>query len=310
MKRRILQRLAAALAAGTLAWILTAGTVAAAERGYLGVTIQELTPSLREALKLGDRTGLVITGVEDDSPADRAGLREEDVILSYDGKPVEKLDDLIQLVRGTKPGTEVRLRIFRDGEEKEVHVTIGRLPGRRRERFSIPGEEGMFVFRWPPRLGIQIHDLNKDLASYFNLDSDEGVLVLEVIKDSPADKAGIRAGDVIVAVNDEAIRDSDDLYEALEEVEKGDEITVEFVRHGKREKVTVTVGGEDRIGRRFRIFIPPRGWERYWRPGWWEHFIVIDPDWLRQWRQPFILHRDEIERIKGLQKMLHGMRSI
>ena len=218
---------------------------AAKKRGWLGVAIQEMTPSLQEALNAGDQWGLVITEVMDDSPAERAGLREEDIILKYDGKPVTRFDELARLVRRTRPGTEVTLVILRDGKQMEIRVKIGKRPRR---------ETNVFLWRGPgktieirgghPRLGVRVHDLDKDLASYFDVDAYEGVLVLEVMEDSPAEEAGLKAGDVILRIDDEKVRDADDLRDILADYDEGDEVTLEIVRHGKRQSITVTLEGK------------------------------------------------------------------
>ncbi|MDQ7066005.1 MAG: PDZ domain-containing protein [candidate division KSB1 bacterium] len=222
---------------------------AAKQRGWLGVAIQEMTPSLQEALNAGDQWGLVITEVMDGSPAERAGLREEDIILKYDGKPVTRFEELARLVRRTRPGTDVTLVILRDGKQMEIRVKIGKRPRR---------DSNVFLWRGPgktieirgghPRLGVRVHDLDKDLASFFDVDAYEGVLVLEVMEDSPAEEAGLKAGDVILRIDDEKVHDADELREILEDYDEGDEVTLEIVRHGKRQRFTVTLEGKRFFG--------------------------------------------------------------
>ena len=223
-------------------------------RGWLGIYIQELTPSLREALKLGDRKGLIITEVVEDSPADEAGLQEEDVILEFDGKKVEKVREFTRLVRRTPPGTRVKLLIFRDGKEKEIEVEIGRSRKRDVDVFVF-GDKGLRIYFGHPRLGVRVHDLNADLAEYFHVDENEGVLILEVQEDSPAEDAGLKPGDVITKIDDEKISDVEDLNETLGEYEEGDLVTVEFVRKGKRQTVEVELEGN---GYGYRYWFPRR----------------------------------------------------
>lgn len=226
-------------------------------RGWLGVYIQELTPSLREALKLGDRKGLVITEVVEDSPADEAGLREEDVILEFDGKKVEKVREFTRLVRRTPPGTRVKLLIFRDGKEKEIEVEIGK--SRKRDvDVLVLGDKGLRIHFGYPRLGVRVHDLNADLADYFHVKEYEGVLILDVQEDSPAEDADLKPGDVITKIDDEKINDVEDLKETLEDYDEGDVVTVEIVRKGKRQTVEVELEGygygyRDWFPRRFRF---------------------------------------------------------
>lgn len=225
-------------------------------KGWLGVSVQELTPSLREAMKVGNRSGLLITQVVEGSPAEDANLKEEDVILEFDGKAVEKADEFVRLVRNTPPDKNVKVKFIRDGEERQVEVTIGK---RRSERFSHvygfgDGKNLMILGR--PRLGVQVHELNKDLAAYFKVEENSGVLVLDVQKDTPAEKAGLKAGDVITRIDNESVSDPDDLVATLDDYEEGDAITIEYVRQGQTANVEVELEYAD--GRGFHFQGPGR----------------------------------------------------
>jgi C-terminal processing protease CtpA/Prc len=230
------------------------------KKGWLGVSVQELTPSLRETMKVGNRSGLLITDVVENSPADDANLREEDVLLSFDGKSVEKADEFTQLVRNTPPDKKVKVKILRHGEERELEVTIGaRKSGSYARSFSWGGSgqaPGFMLLGNRPRLGVQVQDLNKDLAPYFKVEEKSGVLVLSVGKDTPAEKAGLKAGDVITRVGDEKITDADDLIQALRDYEEGDKVSIEYVRQGKNATVQAEVENEDSHG--FQYFMPER----------------------------------------------------
>lgn len=208
-----------------------AGAASSKRKGWLGVQIQELTPSLKEALKVGDRTGLLIAEVIEGSPADKADLYEKDVILTYDGQPVEKADDFARMVRNTPPDKTIKLDVLRDGEKVEIEVTIGKRKYRRSKNSYV------FFGSDRPRLGVKVHELNEDLAHYFDVDKNKGVLILEVIDDSPAEKGGLKAGDIISKINNEHVADPDELIEILGEYEEGDVVTVEYVRHGKTAKI-------------------------------------------------------------------------
>jgi len=230
------------------------------KKGWLGVSVQELTPSLREAMKVGNRTGLLITEVVENSPADDANLRDEDVLLSFDGKAVEKADDFTQLVRSTPPDKKVKVKILRNGEERELEVTIGARKSETAARsFSWSGSNAPHAF-WAgsrPQLGVQVQDLNKDLAPYFKVEEKSGVLILSVSKDTPAEKAGLKSGDVIMRVDDEKITDADDLIQALRDYEEGDKVSVEYVRQGKTATVEATLEGSE-SSHGFQFFTPDR----------------------------------------------------
>lgn len=229
------------------------------KKSWLGVSVQELTPSLRDAMKVGNRAGLLITNVVRNSPADDADLRDEDVLLSFDGKTVEKADDFVRLVRNTPPDKKVKVKILRDGEEREIEVTLeARRTAASPRAFSYSwSDDGRNITAFGrPRLGVQVQELNKDLAPYFKVEEKGGVLVLDVTKDSPAEKAGLRAGDVITRVDGEKITDADDLISALRDYEEGDEATVEYVRQGKTAKVQAALESSGDHG--FHIWGPDR----------------------------------------------------
>ncbi|MDZ7359487.1 MAG: PDZ domain-containing protein [candidate division KSB1 bacterium] len=228
------------------------------KKGWLGVSVQELTPSRRDALKLGNRTGLLITGVVENSPADEANLKEDDVLLAFDGKAVEKADDFTRLVRNTPPDKKVKVKVFRDGEERELEVTIGARPRDEVSRsfnWSRP-RPNIKVWSNRPQLGVQVQNLNKDLAPYFKVEEKSGVLVVEVSKNTPAEKAGLKAGDVITRIGDEKITDADDLVQALRDYEAGDKVSIEYVRQGK--SATAQAELEEDGSHGFQFFTPDR----------------------------------------------------
>jgi C-terminal processing protease CtpA/Prc len=232
------------------------------KKGWLGVSVQELTPSLRETMKVGNRTGLLITNVAEGSPADDANLREEDVLLSFDGKAVEKADDFTQLVRNTAPDKKVKVKIMRNGEERELEVTVGARKSEASARsfsWSGSGSHSPSIF-WAgnsAHLGVQVQDLNRDLAPYFKVEEKSGVLVLSVGKDTPAEKAGLKAGDVITRLGEEKITDADDLISALRDYEDGDKVNVEYVRQGKSASVQIEFEKTEN-SHGFQFFTPDR----------------------------------------------------
>jgi predicted metalloprotease with PDZ domain len=211
-------------------------------KGYLGVQLQNLDKSLLEALDLTDvDSGVLVSEVVDDSPADEAGLRRGDVITSFDGKPVRKARDLTRLVADTEPGTEVAVEVARKGETKSLEVEIGRQESPRvftwrGDRSSLPP---LMLQAGGPRLGVRVEEMNAKLGHYFG--TDEGLLVLEVYDDTPAKDAGIEVGDVLQDVDGAAIDDVASLRDALEEHDEGDTVTVGLLRDQHKESVQVEV---------------------------------------------------------------------
>lgn len=240
MKQRLIFGTFAVVAAVSFYTALAAG---ASEKGWLGVSVEEMTPSMRGDYKLGARSGLLINHVFEGSPADDANLREGDVIIEYEGAAVEKQDEFSKLVRQTLPGKSVTISIVRGGEEKQITVEIAR----RKIKVSAPAYWGgeHYAFRLDrPRLGVQIHELSEDLAPYFKVEKNSGVLISQVMEDSPAAAAGLKAGDVVVKINDEKISDPEDIFDALENYEAGDRVVVEYIRKGAPGKMEVELQDE------------------------------------------------------------------
>lgn len=265
MKRRfwLVVALGALLAAQAVAAqrvIVTKTEVA--RRAWMGVYIQNLDKERRKELGVKGREGVLVIEVVPDSPADKAGLREDDVIIRLDGEEVREPDDLIDVVKGKKPGDKVKVEYLREGDRRQVEVTLGRVP-RVTERVIIPPLPRLERVFWKDGswLGVELQELNASLAEYFGVKEDEGVLITEVEKNSPAEKAGLVPGDVIVSIDGELVQDVDDVVEAISEKEKGDSVVVGYVRKGTRAEVTVKVGKRPRV----RVF--GEGRPMMW---WWE----------------------------------------
>jgi serine protease Do len=228
-------------------------------RSFLGVGVAEIDAERAKALKLKEERGVEITRVEPDSPADKAGLKKGDVVLEYNGQRVEGTEQFVRLVRETPPGRKVTLLISRDGQTQTVTATIGATKGRafaldmerlEREMDRVRREaEELRVFRMPDLpspmmswrttvLGIEAESLGEQLAEYFGVK--EGVLVRTVFKDSPAEKAGIKAGDVITKVGEDKVASPQELSHRLRQARR-DQKTVALTLVRNRKEMTVTV---------------------------------------------------------------------
>jgi len=220
------------------------------KQGWIGVYLQELTPELKESMDLKESTeGVLVNGVVEDSPAEKAGIEEGDVIISLDNKKIGSIDKLTSLVRKTSPGTEVEIKAIRDGEEKDFQMTIGEsssssLYNLNPEKLRI--EKNMIEpFKWNfqsgLKLGVAIQDLTEQLGDYFGVKKGEGALVTEVVKGSPAEKAGLKAGDIIVDVDNQKITGSDEVRQAISEKEKGDKVNLQVMRDKRLKDFSVTL---------------------------------------------------------------------
>lgn len=220
--------------------------------GYLGVYMQDLSEEVRQGLDVSASTkGVLINGVEQDSPAEKAGIEEGDIIVKFDGDKVATADQLRDAVRGMSPGADATVELLHNGKPATLTVTLGE-----REQshfFSYETPEGEmtpapmdmgrgFAFFGGPRLGVQAHEIEDDgLASYFGVKSGDGVLVLGVEKNSVAGKAGVEPGDVIREVGEDKIGDVNDLRKSVRDYDAGDEFTITVLRHGKAQSLKATM---------------------------------------------------------------------
>lgn len=335
-------------------WLLAAALCgvtalpALAASGYLGVTTRAIDEDLRRGLDL-KRDGLLVNDVEDDSPADRAGIRKGDVILSFNSRSISDPAELRQLVRQTDAGRTVAISVWRDGERRSIDVKLGAVPDGDDDSYEVPapptaplaprtprapraprapeapeaphrieihgdrdhdggpgsikrrviingkeipereieetlkdldlqmfdgdgpldarklkglaklkslegmegmrswdGDRGSMSFMPSPsrgRLGVRVDKLSDEMRDALGADGDEGVLVLEVMGDTPAQKAGMRAGDIIVRIDDDAVDSPDGLVKVLRGHE-GDKVQVRVLRKG----VTKTLAAELEAG--------------------------------------------------------------
>ena len=198
--------------------IKTSGKVS---RGWLGVGIQEVTADLAESFGLSRPAGALIADVQEDSPAQKAGLQVSDVILRFNGKPVENSGDLPRLVGAVKPGSKVPVQVWRKGALKELTVALGAPPETEADASS-SGKPGKV-----PRGGLMVSELSAEQKKALKISS--GVLVEGAMGD--AARAGIREGDVILAVNNNPVKTVEDLRKLIKAVPKGRSAAI-LVRRG------------------------------------------------------------------------------
>ncbi|HKW88353.1 MAG TPA: PDZ domain-containing protein [Candidatus Acidoferrales bacterium] len=220
------------------------------DTGWLGVEIGEVTADEAKELKLPEARGVVVSDVVDDSPAAKAGLKAKDVIMEYDGAPVEGTVQFRRLVRETPPGRTVNLTVTRDGHDVKLSVQVGDSARNMesRLRMVMPSRPFNFNFTMPefmpgrtPALGIEAEDLTGQLGEYFHVPGGEGVLIREVNADTPAAKAGLKAGDVITKVDGNAVKSLGELRDNLREKRDEKSVTLTIVRDGAEKSVNVAV---------------------------------------------------------------------
>jgi serine protease Do len=224
--------------------------------GWLGVEISEVTAEKAKDLKLAGVRGVIVMDVEPDSPAAKAGLKENDVITQYDGQAVEGTVQFRRLVRETPAGRTVTLAISRNGSIQNISVDLGdrsaffekKMKGKRRDfdnayAFSMPNPD--FSFSMPaidgrsPMLGINAEDVSGQLGSYFGAPDGTGVLIREVRPGMAAEKAGLKAGDVIIKADGKPVRTLAELRAQLRDKGEQKSVSLGILRKGAEMSVAV-----------------------------------------------------------------------
>ena len=265
--------------------------------GFLGVYAENISRENMARYHMGQVRGVGVTRVIKDSPAEKAGLRKDDVILRLDGENITSVRKLNRIVSELSPDQSVKVTVSRGGAEQEVTATIGKrnTTSFARDLFSANPrlwKEGVQpkVWKWDGplfergdlfenngdltfalgasrRIGVSTMQLTKQLADYFGITGGQGVLVTSVTDDGPAAKAGVRAGDVITAIDGEAVDSPGDISRAINRKKDGD-VVLTIVRNKAQQTIRVTpregggfsgTMGEPQIGRRIvipRIEIP------------------------------------------------------
>jgi serine protease Do len=194
-------------------------------RGWLGVTIQPLTAELAKGFNVTEGTGVLVANVQDKSPAARAGIKAGDVITQFGGQKISSSGDLPKLVAATAVGRQVPVTVVREGKTVALDVTIARMdePG---EPAVAQAEES----KGP--LGLTVETVTPSVAKELKLSEPRGVLVRDVRSGSPAENAGIKAGDVITEVNHQAVADAAQMKRVLEKHPSGTPVVVMIQRDG------------------------------------------------------------------------------
>lgn len=199
-------------------------------RGWLGIYMQSVTEDMAKSLNLKSSDGVIVTEVIKGSPAEKAGLKEGDVLIEFDGKRVENVHQLPAVVAATTPGTEVVVKVIRDGKEKSVKVTLGEMPEEERMASQRTDSIG--------NLGLAVQDITDEIAKHMEIEDSRGVIVTGVESGSPADNADIRERDIIRQVNRKQIKDLAEFREALKSA-SGEESVLFLIERGERRMFVV-----------------------------------------------------------------------
>lgn len=217
--------------------------------GWLGVEIQDLNAKTAKKKNLKSEEGALVTHVTEKSPAEKAGLKAGDVVVDFNSRTIYDSEDLTKAVQRTKPGTSVPVIIQRDADRKTLQVTVGKRKNEALAFFNdAPGAMSVphiSMMRHSSTYGLSMQDLNSQLGEYFGTPDGKGVLVEEVEKESDAEKAGFKAGDVIIRIGQESIEDIEDVHEAIHNLSDGEKAEVEVLRKGSKKSLTLTISDEE-----------------------------------------------------------------
>jgi serine protease Do len=206
-------------------------------RGWLGVTIQEMTPELSHKFGLKDSKGALVGDISKDSPAEKAGIIRGDVIIEFNGKEVTGVAHLRNMVAQTRVGSSAVVKIIRDGKEITLNTVIAELPkeiaGAPQEPSSEDIQKGIFF-------GIQVTDLTKEIQQQLGIGTDEkGVVVMKVETGSAGDEVGLKRGDVIQEIDRKRISGVQDFKRVVAHLKSGEDILLYINRGGRRFYLTL-----------------------------------------------------------------------
>jgi len=247
---------------------------------YLGVQLEEVTSKNMGDLGLTKESGAAITKVMKDSPAEKAGLQEKDVVVGWNGTQVASVRQLVRLVHETPVGRTVSIDVIRNGQPTTIQATIGKggmfngfMPGLdsswdsqmlelnksieemkpgldslgnyfKNYEFKfegMPSDMMMMMCCGKPRLGVELQELTPQLAKYFGTNEGSGALISSVIDSTPAATAGLQAGDVILSIDGEAVKDAGDVRRLLADKEEGP-VQIRVLRDKQEQTITATLG--------------------------------------------------------------------
>ena len=182
-------------------------------RGYLGIYGQDITPDMAELLNIKNSQGVIVASVEKDSPAEKAGLQSHDVLLEMNGEKIESYDSFRNAVAVLTPGSNLKLSVLRDGDVRDINVTLGTRPTEVAMSNQVQDQKNSQEY-----MGIEVQNVTKDLSEQFGYPIGGGVIITSVTPGSPAANAGIQPGDLIESVNRKNITSVEDFEESLKKI--------------------------------------------------------------------------------------------
>ncbi len=207
------------LAKGIIDQLKTSGNVT---RGWVGVSIQEISKELSEYYKLKDNEGVLVVEAFEGNPAEKAGIKANDIIIEIDNVKIKDNRGLTNIIASKTVGSKIKVKALRNGETKTFSVTIAK-----RNDGKILAANGV-----DDEIGVKIEELTPELSKKYNINR-AGVMITEVINDSKAQKAGLVSGDVIAEINHQRIKSKNDYLKVISKIDKGKDIVMVIIRKGR-----------------------------------------------------------------------------
>ena len=205
-------------------------------RGYIGASVQTLTPEIADAMKLkGQPTGALVGEVTPKSPSEKAGIKTGDLITGVNGKKISDARELRLMIGSMAPGTKAQIEVNREGQSKVLNVELGEMPaGVAEESAEAPPEESAQPEKATVFGGVAVADITDDVRTALNLWKDvKGAVIAEIDADSPAAKAGLREGDVIQEVNKQPVKSAKDLVAINKRLKPNEKILIRVWSQGR-----------------------------------------------------------------------------
>jgi serine protease Do len=214
-------------------------------RGFMGVSVADLTPDLAQALSVPSGTkGALVQNVVPRGPAAKGGVEAGDVIVAINGKAVDSAGQLTRAVALVAPGQKISVSVLRNKEKKELSFTVAQRPEDEgiAQRSEQQGDEGDRANK-SPKLGVSLAPLTPEIARELGTQKAQGVVVADVVQGGPADRAGLRRGDLILEVNRQPVKKPDDVSGIVAKMKDGEMVLLRVLRGDVAVFVAVPVGG-------------------------------------------------------------------
>ena len=220
--------------------------------GWMGVLIQDVTTKTARKAKLDIEEGAYVKEVVKSGPADSAGIQEGDILVEFNGKKIFDSDGLVKTVTRTSPGTKVPVVLLREGQKKTIQLVVRKKKELKQQQFGVmPNIPNIQVFVGNHILGLRLLTLNEQLGEYFGAPNNEGVLVEEVEHASAAEKAGLKAGDIIIRVGKKTITAVEKIQRELQKYDEGDNVDFEVMRKGVKKTFALEMEEEQVVPQNF-----------------------------------------------------------